>query len=61
LSRIVIVILIYHRHSPIDSINLLGSSPKLNIFPVRYHKPIDLIDSVAFAMKELTAGRKRIP
>jgi hypothetical protein len=25
MSRIVIVILIYHRHKPIDSINLLGS------------------------------------
>jgi hypothetical protein len=25
MSRIVIVILIYHRHKPIDSINVLGS------------------------------------
>jgi hypothetical protein len=25
MSRIAIVILIYHRHKPIDSINLLGS------------------------------------
>jgi hypothetical protein len=25
MSRIVIVILIYHRHKPVDSINLLGS------------------------------------
>jgi hypothetical protein len=30
MSRIVIVIVIYHRHKPTDSINLLGS------FPVRY-------------------------
>jgi hypothetical protein len=34
--RIVIVILIYHRHKPIDSINLLGSLQRRNVFPVRY-------------------------
>jgi hypothetical protein len=28
MSRIVLVILIYHRHKPIDSINLLGSNPR---------------------------------
>jgi hypothetical protein len=36
MSRIVIVILIYHRHKPIDSINLLVSQPRRNVFPVRY-------------------------
>jgi hypothetical protein len=33
---IVIVMLIYHRHKPIDSINLLGSERRCNVFPVRY-------------------------
>jgi hypothetical protein len=36
MSRIVIVILIYHPHKPIDSINLLGSQRRRNVFPVRY-------------------------
>jgi hypothetical protein len=36
MSIIVMVILIYHRHKPIDSINLLGSWRSLNVFPVRY-------------------------
>jgi hypothetical protein len=36
MSRIVIVILIYRRHKPLDSINLLGSNQKRNVFPVRY-------------------------
>jgi hypothetical protein len=37
MSRIVIVILIYqHRHKPIDSIDLLGSLRRRNVFPVRY-------------------------
>jgi hypothetical protein len=34
--RIVIVTLIYHRHRPIDSINLYGLWWKLNVFPERY-------------------------
>jgi hypothetical protein len=36
MSRIVIVILTYHRHKPIDSINLLGSWRRRNVFPVKY-------------------------
>jgi hypothetical protein len=36
MSRIVIVILIYHRHKPIDRINLFGSQWRRNVFPVRY-------------------------
>jgi hypothetical protein len=36
MSRIVIVILIYRRHKPRDSINLLGSYRRRNVFPVRY-------------------------
>jgi hypothetical protein len=32
MSRIAIVILIYHRHKPIDSINLLGSWRGRNVF-----------------------------
>jgi hypothetical protein len=36
MSRIVIVILIYHRHKPIDSINLLDSLLRRNVVPVRY-------------------------
>jgi hypothetical protein len=36
MSRIVIVILIYHCHKPIYSINLLGSLSRRNVFPVRY-------------------------
>jgi hypothetical protein len=59
MSRIVILILIYHRHKPIDSINLLGLQRRRNVFLVRYvhtyrvmdnvqnchdgHKPVDLI------------------
>jgi hypothetical protein len=35
-SRTVIVILIYRRHIPIDSLNLLGSLRKRNLFSVRY-------------------------
>jgi hypothetical protein len=31
-----IVILIYNRHKPIGSINLLGSLRRRNVFPVRY-------------------------
>jgi hypothetical protein len=30
------VILIYHRHKPADSINLLRSWQRHNVFPVRY-------------------------
>jgi hypothetical protein len=36
MSRIVLVILIYHGHKPIDNINLLGSQQRRNVFPVRY-------------------------
>jgi hypothetical protein len=36
MSRIVIVILIYHHHKPIDSVNLLGWYPRHNVFPVSY-------------------------
>jgi hypothetical protein len=36
MSRIVIVILIYRRHKPIDNINLLGSYRRRNMFSVRY-------------------------
>jgi hypothetical protein len=36
MSRIVIVILIYHCHKPVDNINLLSSYRILNVFPVRY-------------------------
>jgi hypothetical protein len=36
MSRTVIVILIYHRHKPLESINLLGSLQRFNVFPVRY-------------------------
>jgi hypothetical protein len=35
MSRIVIAILIYHRHKPIDNINLLGSYRRRHVFPVR--------------------------
>jgi hypothetical protein len=40
--RIVIVILIYLRHKTIDSINLLGSYGRRNVFPVGTDKPIEL-------------------
>jgi hypothetical protein len=36
MSRIVIVTLIYHRYRLTDSINLLGSWRRRNVFPVRY-------------------------
>jgi hypothetical protein len=36
MSRIVIVMLIYRRHKPIDSINLLDLCRRYNVFPVRY-------------------------
>jgi hypothetical protein len=36
MSRIAIVILIYHIHKPIYKVNLLGSSRRRNVFPVRY-------------------------
>jgi hypothetical protein len=38
MSRIVIVILIYYSHKPTDSINLLGSWRRRNVFHVRYGK-----------------------
>jgi hypothetical protein len=38
MSRIVTVILMYHRHKPIDSINLFGSQRRRNVFPVRYRQ-----------------------
>jgi hypothetical protein len=36
MPRIVIIILIYHRHKPIDIINLWGSYRRRNVFSVRY-------------------------
>jgi hypothetical protein len=36
MNRIVIVILIYHRHKPTDSINLLGLWRRRNVFLLRY-------------------------
>jgi hypothetical protein len=36
MSRIVIAILLYHRHKPIDIINLLGLKRRRNVFPVKY-------------------------
>jgi hypothetical protein len=35
MSRIVIVMLIYHRHKPTDSINLLDSYRRRNVFSER--------------------------
>jgi hypothetical protein len=42
MSRIVLVILLYHRQKAIESINLLDSKRRRNVFPVRYRQPIDL-------------------
>jgi hypothetical protein len=40
MSRTVTVLLKYHRHKPIDRINLLGSQRKRSMFAVRYeHNP----------------------
>jgi hypothetical protein len=36
MSRIVIILIIYHHHKPINSINLMGSQRGRNMFPVRY-------------------------
>jgi hypothetical protein len=36
MCRIVIVVLIYHRHKPTDSIDLLGSSERRDVFPAMY-------------------------
>jgi hypothetical protein len=33
---VIVIVLIYHRHKPIDSINLLDSQRRRNVFPVRY-------------------------
>jgi hypothetical protein len=38
MSRIVTVILIYHRHKPVDNIDLLGSQWRRNVLPVRYEQ-----------------------
>jgi hypothetical protein len=38
MSRVVIVIIIYHDHKPIDSNNLLGSYRRHNVFTVRYRQ-----------------------
>jgi hypothetical protein len=62
MSRIVIVILIYHRHKPIDSINLLGSYRRRNVFPVRCtDKPIDLIYAVNSVQLIATEGSLLFP
>jgi hypothetical protein len=40
MSKIVIVVLIYRRHKPIDRINLFGLYWRRDVFPVRYeHDP----------------------
>jgi hypothetical protein len=39
MNRIVIVILIYYCHKPIDSIKLLGSQRTRSVFPVIYGQP----------------------
>jgi hypothetical protein len=40
MSRIVIVMLIYHRHKHTDRINLVGSYQIINVLPVRHeHYP----------------------
>jgi hypothetical protein len=36
MSSILIVILIYHRHKLLDSISLLGSKGRRNVFTVTY-------------------------
>jgi hypothetical protein len=36
MPKIVTVILIYHRHKPIDNINVLGLQRRRIVFPVRY-------------------------
>jgi hypothetical protein len=43
MSRIVIVILIYRRHKPIDSINLLDLKRRRNMFPVRYELDLSIL------------------
>jgi hypothetical protein len=35
MSLIVMVILTYHRHKPIENINLLGSKQRRNVFPMK--------------------------
>jgi hypothetical protein len=40
MSSIVIVTLIYHRHKSMDSINLLGSEWRRNVFAVRDEHPL---------------------
>jgi hypothetical protein len=36
ISRTVIVLLMYHRHKPIDNVNRLGSKLRHNVFPSKY-------------------------
>jgi hypothetical protein len=43
MSRILIVILIYHRHKPIDIIYWIGVLQMMVISVYRRHKPIDLL------------------
>jgi hypothetical protein len=38
MSKVVIVIIIYHGHKSIDSINLLDSYRRHNVFTVRYRQ-----------------------
>jgi hypothetical protein len=38
MSRIVTVILMYHRHKPVYRFNLLGSKQRNIMFPVRYER-----------------------
>jgi hypothetical protein len=38
MSKTVVVILVNHRHKLINSINLLGSLRRRNVFPVRYRQ-----------------------
>jgi hypothetical protein len=52
MSRIVTLILICHRHNPIDSINLLGSWRRHNVFPVRYGQTY--VFELSFKEKDMT-------
>jgi hypothetical protein len=36
MSRIIIVVIIYHHHNPTDSVKLLDSQRRRNVFLVRY-------------------------
>jgi hypothetical protein len=60
LSRNVIVIIMYHRHKPIDRINLLDSQRRRNVFPVRFGQTYRIVFSFKYRTGQWILSRNMI-